>query len=683
MLPDPKILLPDDPPDIIEFATSPRYLGRKIYPRQATLLKAIFLQSELFTSYDMAVLEEWATMEFRLPPKEGWDVEKPYRFVGMAGIQPDILERVDINRADGRKWFREVLAVIGRRGGKGYIGAISGAYVMWHYLCHVDPQEHYSIAKDKRLAALVFAGKKLQAVQNQWRDLVNVIIAAPCFQPFISQSLGESLTVHSKVSLGRREELAAQGVHTSMDLASFEVLPKEATTMAGRGPAAYLLFFDEMAHVIATGASRSAEELYTTATPALDQFGVDGFIYAGSSPWQMIGQFYDLCQDALQVELDTLEPVYPEKLLVQLTSWDIYKDYERAHKIMRVPGTDKAYTFLARHDPSPKTNISLAHHYVFNAELEPVRAKAFDPIDRPIQAYDDQMKRLERANPDTFAVERRSRWASVLDTYLNADLVDRMFEPYDGFNLRMQDKGVLANTYVAHGDPSYSNANFGWAIAHRVGPDADGLYHVVFDKVHFWAPWSFDDGRVDYIQIEKEIVTDLINFVPSIVTFDQFSSGPIMAQIRQEVHKRNLPKRVTIDERTATAPQNWAVAECFKTALGMNLIHSPYQEQLELECKFLQRKSNRVDHPTMGPVQTKDVFDAVSNCVFTLIGQQMEAFMEGFRGVGIHAVAQSLDGSSAMMDHDREIHQRLSSSLRRTQGLYGGASPTRRSGWRP
>lgn len=951
-------VLPSTPPDIIEFVCSDQYLGRTIYPRQATLLKTIFLQTELFTQFDYRVLSEWAEREFVLPPPENWDAEKPYRYTGQWGIQPDILERIDLNRQDGRKWFREVLAVIGRRGGKGYIGALSGAYVLWHYLCLVDPQAHYAIARDKRLAALVFAGKKEQAKQNQWRDLINVLISAPCFQPYISQSLGESLTMHSKVSLGRGAELASQGVKTSMDLASFEILPKEATPMAGRGPAgfcldpstlvlktdltwvpigdlvvgdrvigpdeypeapgkqrklrdaevqavrrtrkeavrltfddgssvvcsldhqwmkrdqgtgaAYLwapadklrvghsirsivdpweqqtsfeagylrgffdgeatiprcanpekqattilysqnpgpvleevhrcldemgyarqpngqgaypstpgdreceqwalrglgeclrfmgeispirlrskqrllwenrslrggntptgrggrpaakmivaieslpeqelvdiqtstrtflaeglvshncLFFDEMAHVVATGASRGADELYTSATPSLDQFGVDGFIYAGSSPWQMMGQFYDLCQQALEVEFGSHEPVHPDKLLVQLSSWDIYEDWDKAHKILRIPANERTYTFLSRGEENPITNPSLGFHYIFaRAEddtLVPVRSKAFDPIARPIQQYDEQMQRLERANPETFAVERRSRWAASLDSYLNPVLVDRMFEPWQGRTLTMQEKGILNRTYVAHGDPSKSGANFGWAIAHAEGPDANGFMHVVFDKIHFWAPWTFEDGQIDYVSVEKDILSDLKSFMPELVTFDQFSSGPIMSHLRLGVSKSKLPKRITIDERTSTAPQNWAVAETFKTAIGLNLVHMPYFEQAELECKFLQVKGNKVDHPSMGPVQTKDVYDAVSNCVWGLIGSQMEVFLRSdLSRVSVHAAGEQMamgQTGSVEANHDRDIFDAFGSSSRRRRPMESEFVRRGPKGWR-
>jgi hypothetical protein len=43
-------------PDIITFITSPEYLNRNdLYPRQATILKCMFLQDELFTEYDHEV----------------------------------------------------------------------------------------------------------------------------------------------------------------------------------------------------------------------------------------------------------------------------------------------------------------------------------------------------------------------------------------------------------------------------------------------------------------------------------------------------------------------------------------------------------------------------------------------------------------------------------------------------
>lgn len=1027
---------PAVPPDIIEFVTSPEYLNRSIYPRQATLLKVIFLQTELFTDYDYQVLAEWSE-GFSLP--EDPDLEKALIHEGMWGIQPDVLERIEMCKREGRKWFREVLAVIGRRGGKGYLGALCGAYILWHYICTYDPQDHYGIDRDKRLAAMVYAGKKDQAKANQWRDLVNVIINAPCFtggryKNLISRALGETLTVLAPHDRERVRSLEASGVKTDMDMATFEIVPKEATLMGGRGPAAFMIFFDEMAHVVATGASRGADELYDSATPALDQFGKDGFVYAGSSPWQMIGKFYELCQQALEVEHFTHEPVHYDKLIIQLTSWDIYEDWDSAHAIPLVP---KAYARKLHEQGNDfYTHVQRNRHGRIRA-----RAKCFRRLKGAIQTYDSQMQRLERANPETFAVERRSHWASAQDSYLNSVLVARMFEPWPADRtLTMQTKGVIKRTYAAHADPSKcltgdslvftdqgimrlvqveggdllansvgvdrvdewiesgekevfrlrlgygyevrgsaehpvltdggwvrlgdlrkgqrvairqpdlwateyvevpiarvpkrsngkmctppakvdermgrlfgylvaeghfdhheltvtahvdevtcdetvglvrdlfgvepsweytkgkgrtvgwqnthlmlvlaelgllpivraaqkevpwsilqsprsvvqeflrgyfygdgcvtspdakdrnvnvvtasaelarqvhllllnlgivaqrssymasvnaagerrrywrvlargeylrrfqaevgfppghkmdrlkahasrdvtpvpdevfqpvvevvsdgiemtydltmrsghhnfvadgivchnSNANFGWAIAHTEGPDENGLMHVVFDKIHYWAPHHWDDGQVDYIEIGQEIGDDVVAFLPELVTFDQFNSVEAMQRIRRRVRESQLPKHITIEERTATAPLNWKMAETFKTALGLNLIHAPYHEQAELEARFLQVKGNKVDHPTMGPVQTKDVWDAMANVVYALIGDQMEAFLKSeLRDLSIGGTAKGgLSNNDPAGRTEHEIMNQLSALS--TRGVRPGAAPTPR-----
>ena len=158
-----------------------------------------------------------------------------------------------------------------------------------------------------------------------------------------------------------------------------------------------------------------------------------------------------------------------------------------------------------------------------------------------------------------------------------------------------------------------------------------------------------------------------------------------MGHLRSDVSKARLPKRITIEERTATRPQNWLVAECFKTALGLNLVHSPYFEQAELELKFLQDKGGAVDHPTTGPVQTKDVYDAMSNCVWGLIGSQMESFMKSeFARAGIRAAGDQMGSGaigSAEANHDREVFERFGSSSRRRRPMDDGQSrPGRWSG---
>ena len=82
----------------------------------------------------------------------------------------------------------------------------------------------------------------------------------------------------------------------------------------------------------------------------------------------------------------------------------------------------------------------------------------FPPKAAPIQVYDKNMARLERANPETFRVERRSHFAMVLDAYLSEQRVEQIFEPWPaGRELVMQTQGRLGIVYYAHGDPAKSN----------------------------------------------------------------------------------------------------------------------------------------------------------------------------------------------------------------------------------
>jgi hypothetical protein len=582
-------------PDPITFVMGDRWLERaNMYPRQATLLKIIFLRDDLFTEYDHMVIDEW---------------EASFRSTGNNGITPNVRSRITQLRAEGRKWFREVLLVMGRRAGKGHISGLSMAYVLWHYMAKGDPQGYYGVDRDKKLVAMVFAGKRDQAKATVWQDAVNYITGAVCFAPYIRAPLqAEKLSVYAPHDFIRMKKRLDQGMNPEeINMATFEIVPKESTLMAGRGPTSFCQAYDEMAHVVASGANRSAEDVYGAATPSLDQFGKDGFIIEPSSPWQMLGQFYtNYCNSILDDEEGN--PVYPEMLMIQLASWDIYKDWEMAHTLKVFPDGYEG---------------DLGEY----VDMPPLY---FQPLRGAIQAYDDQMARLEQSNPETFKVERRSHFAVTLDAYLNEDKVRQIFAPwpdrdpsFGGPALGMQTGGRMDIDYCAHGDPSKSNANFGLALAHTE-PGPDGRLHVVFDKIHHFHPGDFEDHIVDYDEIEGWIWDNMLApFMPTQMTFDQFNSAQVIQRLHRRSRTSGLPKTTTVFEDSATKQKNWQRAEIFKTAVNLGYVHSPYYEQGELELRFLQEKKGVVDHPDAGPVQTKDVADCMMQCVMNLIGDQI------------------------------------------------------------
>jgi hypothetical protein len=578
-------------PDPITFVVSPEWLDRpQIYPRQVTLLKVIFLREDLFTEYDYMVVDEWETS---------------FRQTGNNGITPGILDRMKHLRENGYFYFREVLLVLGRRAGKGYVSALAMAYVMWRYMAKGDPQGFYGVDRDKQLACFIYAGKKEQARDNLWKDLVNVVTGGPCFAPYVSKPLGESLSVYAPNDFIRMKKLARRGIQTERDLATFTIQPKEATLMSGRGPASFMQAYDEMAHVVNSGANRSAEEVYGAATPALDQFKKDAFIVEPSSPWQQIGQFYANWENSLAMDENGF-PEYPTIMMLQLTSWEIYYDWETAHQLPMFPES-------------------------FDGDLgEYVEAPhpSFAPLKIAIQEYDEGLQKLEKANPDTFAVERRSHWQATIDAYLDPKRVAAMFGEFNGETLQMHTEGRLSLFYKGHADPSLANANFGIAIAHPEYDD-EGRVHCVFDYIHHWRPSDFPDNLVDYIEVGEHIWRLLEGFKPDEFTFDQWNSAEAIQRLQRQIRAARFPKRVDVHEKTATVKHNWERAENFKIALNQGWVHAPYYEQAELELKFLQLKNGKVEKQDAGPVQTKDVADCLMECVWTICGEQVRAWTHG------------------------------------------------------
>lgn len=642
-----------DVPDPLTFALSHAYLNKgSLYPRQATLLKIIFLRDDLFTDYDFEVIKQW---------------DRSFTQTGNCGINPGLLQRIKWLKANGHRWFKEVVLVLGRRSGKGHISGIAMSYVLWNYMAKGDPQAHYGVDRDKKLTSLIFAGKLKQAIDNVFADVKACILSSNCFTKYIADVQTANMKIMAPHDFVRLREQQAKGINADeKSVATFLIEAKESTTMAGRGSASFMQAYDEMAHVTSNTAKATAEEVFVASTPALDQFGKDSFIVEPSSPYQMMGQFYTNYQNSLEMDEEG-EPVYAKMLMLQLPSWDIYEDWERAHEIPMFP-------------------IGFEGD---NGEYADQPRMYFKQLYGAIQDYDDDMRLLERTNPETFAVERRSHFATVQDAYLDPSRIAEMFLPWRGRNseygpefITAQVEGRPHMNYIAHADPSKVNDLFGFAIAHRE-LDEKGNWHVVFDRTHHWNPADFENHTINYAKVEDDIFDDfIVPFQPSQLSFDQYASGPGIQSLNRRVNEARgriyNGTSITIYEETSTAPKNWAMAEVFKMALNMGYIHAPFDEELEIELKFLIQKEgvNRVDHPSAGPVQRKDVADAVMNVVFHLIGDQMVTMREDLGALRV--VGGASGGYNPFPGMTRDTEETLGkmgrsiSMGRRISPMYGG-----------
>ena len=601
-------------PNIIEFATSYEYLGLDIFVRQATLLKLMTCATELLTDYDMQVIGSWTDGFNRSDANSSAS-----RFVGSFGVSPDVLERMQICRDQGRRWFREIVMVMGRRSGKGFLGGILGAYGVWYLLSLDDIHAHFRIPPAKQLRIPVFAANQVQAKINQAQDLIGMIGDSKCFAPFIAERTTTMISLWSPAQL-RIAEDGRRG------LPAIVIEAKESTTNSGRGIASPFQFFDEIAHAAGAGATATAAEIFRSATPAMAQFAGSQFVYLASSPREQIGLLHQRYERGLRINPVTDRAFDPEILIVQLPSSEPYLDAERTKEIEMWPGGP-----------------------CFRDPGDPKITEAF-------------MKQQLAEDGENANVEFYAQWATVYGAYLPQDLVDAMFAPFDGKVLRQRFTRVGNYRYFAHVDPSTTDANTAFVIGHLefVGD----VPHVVYDVILHWKPKDFPSGHIDYEEILSVIIDHIKRFDIVRLTSDQFGEVSIIQRLQAMLNpRRGRSTTHRFEMRRATRDDNWRVAEHFKGVLLDGRLHAPHDELAELELKFLQRVGRRVDHPGSGPVQTKDIADCLMMVAYELLGGKDDVFQQ-LSGTSLSGMCP---GGLPVGD---EIREALSATFRRHRG-YG------------
>lgn len=143
---------------IVDFATHPSYCGLKLYPRQITLLRLIYLETDQMTAYDLDVIESWRDGFLNNPRNP-------------EGVQPDIWERVEYLKERGYRHFPHIEAIVGRRGSKGKIGGVLGAEKLAFMYSLDDWQSHYGVSPGKDGYLSIVATNSIQAKKFQFADI--------------------------------------------------------------------------------------------------------------------------------------------------------------------------------------------------------------------------------------------------------------------------------------------------------------------------------------------------------------------------------------------------------------------------------------------------------------------------------------------------------------------------------
>jgi hypothetical protein len=602
-------LQPPVPPydSIIDFATHDYFCGKKLYPKQRTLLKLMYLETENMTDFDKETIEEW---------RRGFG-----RKGNSIGVQKDIWHRIDYLKSQGYRHFPHIQAIQGRRGSKGVIGGVLAAEKLAFLLNLDNPQEYYGIEEGKEIYLHVIATNLLQAKKFQFADIRQTVEACKFLKRHVSTSNEYYLSLQTPADIRNIAELKADRIPIDHEIASLRVLAMSSVSSSGRGGTGAANFFDEFAfQITGTGGPRSSEEVYNAYQPSLDQFGQDSLTYMPSSPWSKVGKFFDLYvngsvlldsylqelghqfpEAALPDDADELMEELtadPEMLIVQLASWSAYEEWERGPELCGIQ------------------------------------------FKRAIQTYDNRMKRLEKRDPDKFKVERKAQFAEVQNAYLDPDKVDEMFDPFwDNRILDQVSQGTLLYAYESHADPGRVNANFALCVAHLeeapVDEYGDSWSHVIIDYLQVWRPLDFPDHTINYVTVTKDI-SDIIKKFPSLsrLTFDQWNSAGTIDTLKEEF--KGKPRILQLD---FSDKENQNRAEYFKMALNQGWVHS-YRDHffteghslLENELKFLSEVNGKVVKQSIGPVTTKDLADTVMEVSYRLLHAQLDTWKKKLLG---------------------------------------------------
>lgn len=561
--------------------------GATLYPRQQTLMKILFLEIDDFTDYDRYVIDDWLNQT-----KNGGDVAIPI----------DIYERIDWCRKNGYHHFYEVINCSGRRGGKGFIGGKIAEYLVAQMIALGNPQRYYGIDEGKEIHIDVLATQYSQAQSMLYNDIKDAILMDDYITPYILSTSTGIQKVRTPADIDREAKLRAAAGKNALrtSIASIVISPSAASSTSIRGRASFLQCFDEFAHGLDTGSTQSSELIYNAATPSLAQFDKDGMIYVPSSPWSETGKFYQLFKSGMAIDDGVARE--PSTFVIKAPSWEWYKDYQ--------------------YDPHKK------------------RAIILPPEKSP------EIRARELQDPETFAVEFRAEFAKTENAYLQAPVVDHLFDPYPEDNPMnvLNSIGNIRKQYYAHADAGRSQDFFAFVIGHRELCD-DGYYHVFIDNYKVWQPADFpmdEDGvrRVDYMEVLSWIENIFKHFYVVRFTMDQWNSGLFIDQLRGKAMQGNfLNKAMSISVDNHTASSNFIRWERFKTACYQRWVHIPYYEQdvmglghcclLSEELKLLVVKGNKVDHQEVGPYQHNDCADCCSTVVASLLADQIDAFENG------------------------------------------------------
>lgn len=550
-------------PDIIEFCQSKRYLnlpnsGVFLFPIQKIILKC-FYRGQRGNEHLKLTKEE---MEILFNNKMDSIIDK-------------------YNSNDN---FRELILVLGRRSGKGFLTSIIALYETMKLLelPGGSPFKYYNIVRGNPIYILTVATSSDQS-KLLFNDIKAKMQTSEYFRSRIGHVEADRISMLTPEDKRMNIDLKNEKLEKAITKGSVVIMSGHSNSDALLGKRLFALLFDEVASFRSASGQNSGERIYAALGPCTADFSVvdpktkervlESKIVSISSPRSEEGIFYKLWSET---------PNNPSRIAFKLPTWKVN---ENITEIM----LRSEYSYM-----SPN-----AFAMEFGAEFSGTAGERFVPEQYVIQA---QLMGKE-------------------------------------INLQQRHNGVPGMVYYAHLDPASTSHNYALVVVHaeeriRVKQNEHGVPKkekfklIVVDHVKVWHPEP--NKSISVKEIDNYIIELARRFRFASVTYDDWNSLSSVQNLRA----KGIPTRVTPFRKG----YKMKIYDNLENLLVNNQLALPSKgldaELLFNELKYLKRiygnQGFRIKADEEAPTSTDDMADALAGAC----GQVLENVYGGYAKSG-------------------------------------------------
>jgi len=257
--------------------------GLTLWPMQKFALKLLYCLE--LSSEDLVPIREYPTDEVTAYTEP--DLLNYLYDNKMCNIDYDKYEEL---RKEGKK-FTEALFLWGRKASKSTLAALVMSYRAAELSYMGLPDGDFTGADT--IVEVIISQSKQQA-----NDVLSIVTGMSQQSSYLSPRLDALTPRKVKIPYTVGEEI--------VDMSKLEFRGYGAKPGALRGPLAHTVILDEAAHFAKQGGSRSVEEVYEAAKPAMAPFGINRLLFMITSPSVPSGLVYDRYNVSLDSDYSTL-----------------------------------------------------------------------------------------------------------------------------------------------------------------------------------------------------------------------------------------------------------------------------------------------------------------------------------------------------------------------------------------